>query len=140
MLTESSIDAAVLAAYRRTEYRMAAGFALWIDEHNADLEAWQLRHGEHCSAFVCAVNPRSVQLSHHENRARHERLRTQLTREGLYFEEGQGIDPERSWPPEPGFLIAGVDPTQARRLGRQFDQNAVIWSGAEAIPHLLLLR
>lgn len=140
MHLQSKIDAAVLAAYRRTEYRMAAGFALWIDEYNPALEAWQNRHGADCSAFVCAVNPRSQQLSHHENRVRHERLRTRLSREGLRFEEGEGIDPERSWPPEPGFLIAGMDAMQARRFGREFDQNAAIWSGPDAIPQLLLLR
>jgi hypothetical protein len=28
----------------------------------------------------------------------------------------------------------------ARALGEQFEQNAIIWAGAAAVPELLLLR
>lgn len=140
MLSESELDPALIAAYRRTEYQVGKAFALRIDEHSEPMREWQRRHGVSCAAFVTAANPRSLALTHHENQARHERLRTRLAREGLRFEEGEGVDPDRRWPPEPAFLIAGLDTSAARRLGREFDQNAVVWCGSDAIPQLLLLR
>lgn len=140
MIPDSDIDPAILDAYRRCEYRMAAGFVLWVGEYSFELANWQKRRGVDCACFICAVNPRSEPLPDAANEARHEHLRTRLSREGLYFEEGAGIDPHRLWPREPGFLVAGMDQAQARRFGLEFDQNAVLWAGANAVPQLLLLR
>ncbi|MGY6555709.1 MAG: DUF3293 domain-containing protein [Wenzhouxiangella sp.] len=140
MAHQSELAPALLTAYRRTEYQVGQTLLLRIDVQSEDLERWQQRHGVGCSAFISAVNPRSAALGVHENRVRHERLRNRLGREGLHFEEGQGVDPERRWPPEVGFLVAGLDQAHARRFGREFDQNAVVWSGPDAVPQLLLLR
>lgn len=136
----SELAPSLLTAYRRTEYQVGAAVVLRISLYSEDLDLWQQRHGVESSAFVSAVNPRSAALDVHENQVRHERLRTRLAREGLSFEEGRGVDPEGRWPPEAGFLIAGVDQAHARRFGQEFDQNAVVWSGANAVPQLLLLR
>lgn len=140
MREDSQIDVQTVAAYRRTQYRISEHFSLWIDEHSIELASWQARHAVHCSVFISAVNPHSKVLSHHENRARHERLRTRLEREGLSFVAGAGLAPDRLWPEEPGFLVAGVDQLHACRLGDEFHQNAVVWSGPDAVPRLLLLR
>ncbi len=140
MSINSELTPALLAAYRRTEYHVGQSFMLRIGVHSVDIEVWHKRQAVNCSAFVSAVNPRGAALDIHENRVRHERLRNRLGREGLYHEAGQGVAPDRSWPPEPGFLIAGLDQRQARRFGRDFDQNAVVWCGQDAVPQLLLLR
>jgi len=136
----SRIDAATLLAYRRTEYRVDAGWSIRIDQPSGELAAWHGRHGASGSAFVSAVNPRSRLLEDEDNRRRHLDLRAWLEERGLAYLAGAGVDPEGSWPAEPGFLIAGLGQDAAARLGRRYDQNAVVWSGADAVPRLLLLR
>jgi hypothetical protein len=34
----------------------------------------------------------------------------------------------------------GVTRRAAQALGRQFEQNAIVWAGAAAVPELILLR
>jgi hypothetical protein len=36
--------------------------------------------------------------------------------------------------------VPGLTRTAAQQLGRQFEQNAIIWADADAIPELILLR
>jgi Protein of unknown function (DUF3293) len=48
--------------------------------------------------------------------------------------------PSGAWPPELSFFALGISERAARDLGRRFDQDAVVWAGADAVPRLLLLR
>lgn len=136
----SKIDGQTLQAYRRAEYRMQSGWSIWIDRISEDLAAWQTEHSVNCSGFVSAVNPRSCMLGEAENRRRHLALRAFLEGTGQAFLNGAGLDPDGRWPAEPGFLIAGLGQEAAARLGRRHDQNAVVWSAADARPRLILLR
>ncbi len=136
----SKIDGQTLQAYRRAEYRMQAGWSIWIDRISPDLAAWHKTHGVSCSGFVSAVNPRSEVIVEAENSRRHLALSAWLDGQDRAFLSGAGLDPDGRWPAEPGFLIAGLGSEEAARLGRRFDQNAVVWSGADARPRLILLR
>ena len=61
---------------------------------------------------------------------------------GLYpiVIEGAGADPTGAWPPEKSYFSLGVDLETARVLGRRYQQDAVVWTGKDAIPKLILLR
>ena len=67
------------------------------------------------------------------------RLR-QLARHEERIIEGTGFDPRGTWPEERSFLVLGLDLEASRALGREFKQNAIVWSGSDAIPRLILLR
>ncbi len=136
----TAIDAETVAAYRRTAYRMAPGWSIWIDRYSPELAEWHARQGVESSGFVSAVNPCSQVLPASENERRHLNLLGCIERRGLIFLTGAGVDPVGSWPAEPGCLIAGLGREDAAQLGRRFDQNAVVWSGTDAIPRLILLR
>jgi hypothetical protein len=51
-----------------------------------------------------------------------------------------GFDPSGNWPAEKSFLALGLDLEVSRALGAEFQQNAVLWANADAIPRLILLR
>ena len=53
---------------------------------------------------------------------------------------GVGQHPTNGWPGEPSVLALGVSRKEAVALGRQFGQNAVVWSGADGVPELILLQ
>lgn len=93
-----------------------------------------------CSAFLSACNPRGVLLGATENGQRHRQLLERLDTLGFRYWPGFGADPAGRWPGESSVLILGIGRRWACRLGRHCDQNALLWSGPEAIPRLILLR
>jgi hypothetical protein len=140
--TGSGLDPALLTAYRETDFRVTGpvAFTLRVGTVSAGLAALHRQLGVTSSAFVTACNPFSAALTDDENAARLEALRTELRRRQLPFLEGEGQHPGNAWPAEASVLVLGVSRGEAGELGRQFEQNAVVWVGPDAIPQLLVLR
>jgi hypothetical protein len=135
------MDAELIAAYQRTEYRVRDGaraFVLRIEERSPMLHACHQSFGVTCSAFVTACNPRSRQTPQDENDAAMARLIDALAATGLRWLRGIGVDPAGDWPGEPSLLVLGLQESDAVALARRFDQNAIVWAGADAIPHLVI--
>lgn len=132
----------LLSAYAQTEYRVggAAPFTLRIGVASAALLALHQRHGVACSAFITAVNPRSQATGATTNAERLHHLKAQVQALGLPCIDGVGQHPDKVWPGEASLLVPGLDLTAARRLGERWGQNAIVWSGADALPRLILLR
>jgi len=53
---------------------------------------------------------------------------------------GIGKHPSNDWPGEDSFLVFGLNLEAARALGARFEQNGFIWSSADGVPQLILLR
>jgi hypothetical protein len=79
-------------------------------------------------AYVTAYNPASRRLAEAENIRRQEQLVDAVRGRGLTFldGEGRGDGGDAEWPPEPSILILGIDSDDARALGRQFGQLAIV--------------
>jgi hypothetical protein len=136
----TSIDPALVAAYLATEYRVGTPeFGLRIGKRSEELAAEHRVRGVGASAFVTACNPFSMELTDEQNAARHRDLCAELQSRGLAFIEGIG-EPVGDWKGEPSVLILGISREQASELGRRYEQNAIVWSGADAVPELVLLR
>jgi len=136
------IEPATLNAYRETEYRVFAPvpFVLRIDDPSEALLAQHKKHGVECSAFITACNPFSEQASDEANARHQARLAFCLAQRGLKFDHGIGQHPTNGWPGEPSFLVYGLALQAARRLGMECLQSAIVWSGADAVPQLVLLE
>jgi hypothetical protein len=50
---------------------------------------------------------------------------------------GVGQHPQNGWPGESSFLVMGLSLASAKILAAAFDQNALVWSGADATPRLI---
>lgn len=99
--------------------------------------------GHRCATFITACNPFGAQEDFEANMKACADLRKRLDNyvaEPTQIIEGDGIDPSGAWPAEKSFLVLGLDLEASEALGREFGQNAVVWSGADAIPRLILLR
>ena len=142
MSQPSILDPDTIRAYLDTDYRVlgAACAPLRIGERNADLAALHAAHGTDCSAFVTACNPLGTLLDEAANAARQSALAARLARGGLRGIEAFGQPRHGDWPGEPSFLVPGLALDAARALGAEFEQNAIVWSGADAVPRLILLR
>ena len=138
----STIDATTLQAYRETDYRVRAEppFALRIDAPCPALAAEHARRGVRCSAYVTACNPLGRPLEADANAALHAALVRVLHERGLPFLEGIGQHPSNGWPGETSCLVFGPSREAAAALGEELRQNALVWSGPDAVPRLVLLH
>ena len=142
-MTATGIAQDKIDAYLVTQYRVAwagAGFILQIGTRSADLAAVYRTTGTASALFITAFNPLGRARPDDENIADHQRLRAELLAGATLFAEGEGADPSGAWPAEKSFLVLGVDERDARALGTRYRQDAVVWAGPDALPHLLLLR
>ena len=141
-LSDTTIDAATIRAYRETEYQVHGDepFTLRIGEASPVLPAVHKRHRVVCSAYVTAYNPYSQMLDGASNAQRHADLGRELRQRSLFALEGLGQHPSHLWPGEVSLLILGLTLEAAKTLGARLEQNAIVWSGADAVPHLILLR
>lgn len=141
-MTESQIDADTIQAYLGTEYRVLgrSPFTLRIGVLSEALVRTHAAHGSECSAFLTACNPFSQTLDDAANEARRSELERELVRRALPFIDGIGEHPSNGWPAEPSCLVLGIALDDAKALGVQFGQNAIVWSDADARPRLILLR
>ncbi len=142
MFQNSVIDQATIRAYHETDYvvRGEPSVILRIDEACPEPAAIHRSHRVDCSAFLTAFNPFSHSLDEQENDRRHELLMQELKLRSLPVLEGHGSHPDNGWPPEASVLVPGLSLEASKSLGARFEQNAIVWSGADAVPQLILLR
>lgn len=132
----------LLAAYERTEYRVLGpgpAFALRIGEPSDALRACHETAGATCSTFITAWNPHSRPTPREENEAAMVRLQREVTSMGLSWLDGEGIDPDGTWPGEPSLLVPGLDEAAAVTLARRYLQNAIVCAGPDATPRLVTI-
>jgi hypothetical protein len=143
MTRPTTISPDKLRAYRATQYCISAGddaIVLRIGEHSPPAAALFAAQGVPCGAFITAYNPRGTLQPEAANAAAHVRLLKRLFGLGITTIEGAGGEPGSDWTPERSVMALGLDLDASRAVGCEFDQDAIVWLGADAIPQLVLLR
>lgn len=135
-------DGALLAAWRNSEYRVETAsdrLVLRIDQHNPDLAALMQAEGISNAAYITADNPFSRVVSEADNAAARQRLQARLNAEGWRWLPGLGIDPTGDPTGEHSLLVLGIALDDAIKVGREFEQHAILTIGAHAIPRLQMI-
>jgi hypothetical protein len=147
MTDVSRIHPEKIAAYAATRYGVSwngQDFDLWIGRPSDELRALFARTGTASAMFITAFNPAGSRCPDAENVAANRRLREDLAQLGLPFAEGEGQGQGEAgtepWPAEKSFLVLGIGRDRAMDLGRRYGQDAIVWSDADAVPALLILR
>lgn len=117
------------AAYRRSTYRATIDgqtVELRIGAPGPVLDA--LLAGRGCAgwAWLTAVNPASRQLTDTDNARRLQALGERLRRGGWPHWPASAAADAGDWPPEEGFLVAGIALPDAVALAADFGQNAFV--------------
>lgn len=84
--------------------------------------------------------PYSAELTAVENERRQRNLAAELRSRSLSFADGVGQHPSNGWAAEPSFLVFGLTLEAAKTLCARLEQNGFVWSGADAVPKLILLK
>ena len=134
-------------AYLATSYRIGhttQDIVLTIGQRSDRLAALFASSDVDCGAFLTAYNPRGTQQSDAANDSAHAQLAAQLhgLRQGLGLQaiEGSGSEEGTDWPAEKSYFAMGLDLETSKTIGTHFDQDAIVWVGADAVPQLILLR
>jgi hypothetical protein len=130
-------------AYLATDYRLGQtehDIILNIGVRSERLGALFASCGVACGAFLTAYNPRGAIQSDEANARGHAELADLLGDKGIRSIEGSGSEEGMEWPAEKSFFALGLHLDPAQQLGRHFDQDAIVWVGADAVPQLILLR
>ena len=139
---KSQLDQALLSAYEITNFHVKAdpAFILNVSKSSEELKLLFKRNRVASAAIITAWNPYSKSLSSEENQLRNEQLKNELTLRSFKVIDGFGQDPLLQWVGEDSFLVLGISLESSKKLGVQYEQNAIIWSDKDAIPKLILLR
>ena len=137
MITPSLIE-----SYKSADYLVDAppSFILKIGIHSPELESIYKKSYKHTAAFITAFNPYSKELSAQENKDRNLKLEELIQSLGFDYIHGEGKCGDGDWDGEKSFLIFGISESQASEIGKEFEQNAIVWCDKDAIPQLVLLK
>ena len=138
---KTNVAPELISAYKATNFNVKAepAFTLNVGIESPELKRLLKKHCVSNAAFITAWNPYSKTLSSEENKARNNLLENELKLLSLKFIEGFGLDPLGKWAGEDSFLVLGISLEVSKKLGVQFDQNAIVWADSDAIPNLILL-
>ncbi len=142
-MATNNIGDALERAYRDTAFEVdgpESHFVIRIGEISEPLDALLRRHRQRSWAYITACNPRSVRLAADENAQRQAKLQACLRADGFVIYSGKGVPAEPGWRPEDSFLVLGMTPEQALRVGAMFEQNAVVAGEAGTAAALLFCR
>ena len=135
------VDETLLSAYRRTAFiadTPVGRLVLRVGERCSELDALLAASGVRTWTYVTAFNPGSVQLTPEENAARQRQLECSMADLGLVSYLGEGVGSDGRWPAEPSVLVLGIGRNDARRLGREYGQLAVVFGEIQREAELLL--
>ena len=139
----TEIDPQKIRAYLATHYRVGHTDdcpVLRIGKACPELGPQFAFNDSDCAGFLTAYNPRGTQQSDLKNEASHRLLHAQLSALGLTLIEGSGSEPGTNWPAERSYFALGLTRDAASDYGSAFDQDAIVWVGADLVPQLVLLR
>lgn len=123
----------LLAAYAATAYRVttpAGEFALRLGVADAGLAAWMHAAGIVALHILTAYNPHSRRADDAANAAQQAALLTAVRRAGRPCLAGCNVA-DGDWPPEPTCVLLDAPAAEARALGREFGQDAIVGVDAD---------
>ena len=143
MTAATQIHPDKVRAFLATDYRLghtSQDIVLTIGRRSERLAALFDAKGVDCGAFLTAYNPQSTIQPDAINDRAHAELAAKLQALGLQAIEGSGSEEGTDWPSEKSYFALGLALQPAKEIGTHFDQDAIVWVGADAVPQLILLR
>ncbi len=141
-MPDSAIPPETIRAYMGTDFCVdaEAPFVIHIGEPCEALAPIYAANKVQSCAFISACNPLGALAGDTLNEARQAAFARMLDARGLPYLGGAGRDPHGEFPAEPSFLVLGTGLEEAKAIGRELHQNAIVFCEADCIAHLILLR
>jgi hypothetical protein len=129
----------LIEAYKNTKYIVFdLNLTIVLDKSNLEINELLVKHNTKEWAFITAYNPYSRALTNEENRIRHNKL-IEMTKNYVTF-EGHGVGEDPTWEPELSLFIIGISKVEASKVGKKFEQNAIVYGKLNNSPELIILN
>jgi hypothetical protein len=129
----------LIEAYKNTKYIVFdLNLTIVIDKSNLEINELLVKYNTKEWAFITAYNPYSRVLTNEENRIRHIEL-IEMTENYVTF-EGHGVGEDPTWEPELSLFIIGISKVEASKIGKKFEQNAIVFGELNNSPELIILN
>jgi hypothetical protein len=129
----------LIEAYKNTKYIVFdLNLTIVIDKSNLEINELLVKYNTKECAFITAYNPYSRVLTNEENRIRHIEL-IEMTENYVTF-EGHGVGEDPTWEPELSLFIIGISKVEASKIGKKFEQNAIVFGELNNSPELIILN
>ena len=134
-----TINDNLIFAYTNTKFHVfIPAIVIEIGKRNEDLDTLIKKEGQTEWAYLTAYNPFSKELTDKENLERQSQLLSKIS--DYKFYEGEGVGEDPTWKPERSILIVGITKNEAISLGREFEQNAIVYGKINEVPELIILK
>src|SRR5688572_28438769 len=136
-----ALDPELREAYEKAHYVLLGEpeLVIRVGEPSRDLDELLDAEGARTAAFISAANPGSQLLPESENHVAYVALLQSQEEAGYSCYAGEGRDPSGKWPAEKSALVIGISREDAERVGRVFEQNAIVFIEKGRPPELLVL-
>ncbi len=135
------MEKALIQAYKETEYRVyVPELIITVDELHPDLDEFIIDNGAFQWAYISAHNPYSQPTTALKNVQQHQALVQEVKMHNWTYCEGVGMSKNGEWPPEISLLIVDITLEEAKKLGQQFRQNAILFGQVNKTAQLILLE
>lgn len=141
-MSNSTITQNLLDSYSSAEYHADAVPPFILKIGICSNQLMRLYESENCNsaAFITAYNPGSNELPNEVNEARNKKLEALISSMSYPVVHGAGKCADDNGRGEVSLLILGMDKEMASDIGKQFEQNAIVWCASDAVPQLILLK
>jgi hypothetical protein len=136
-----SLPLRLLEAYERAQYVVFGepAITMKVGEPNPGIDALLDLDGARSAAYITPANPRGELRDHEENLIALEMLHESLRDSPYTCYPGEGRDPGGEWVAEPSLLVVGMPLAAAEELGRELEQNAIVFVEKARAPRLIVL-
>lgn len=135
-------DPALARAYSQARYELHCAdqtVVLCIGEDNPTLARALRANGCQQHGFIITpCNPQSKRIDTAENDARLRAMQQRLTQSGWSYVKSLACAEDGTWV-ESGFCIFDIGEQDAQRLGRQYQQHAIVKTTLDHAPALIWL-
>jgi len=138
----SQQQATLEEAYKQTLYEVFADeqtVVIRVDIPNRELNRLVEQYAKISWALITAWNPYSQVLSEAKNAARNVALEGEIQQLALPYLKASGKDPSGEWLSEESFFVLGIGRKDAIALGKEFNQNAILYGSSTTTPQLIWL-
>jgi len=136
-------DSSLLQSYQRTIFRLTEvqpAIDIRIGAQCSPLDQLLDQHSARTWVFITAWNPGSKKLDTFENQQRQLALEAEAKQAGHVFYRGAGVPDAAGWDPEESILILGINREEAVKLGRTYEQLAIVVGERSGIAELVFIN
>ena len=135
----TKIENSLIEAYENTNYYIYHDTEITINIAKKNIDLINLFKDKNLisASIITAYNPFSKIMTEEQNLSAQLQLKKMIEDSNLSYLDAIGQDIKKEWLGEPSFFIENISKENAIKLGKKFNQNAIVWVDKNLIPELI---